>query len=373
MRLLIYDTTNPNSFVTGAELLRNRNIEVITLTENHLLSESDPTYFNLPSLIRNIKEKLNNIKPSVIHVHGIRTPIAFWLFRISHKFKIPLVATLHSYKLLCPITFYVKQPDLIPCIKPYPNSDCTRCTTYEAIYRGNFLAPMFRIYMPHARSIYKQTNVLIAPSKKLHQLIKSIGFNNVIYIPNPVKIPKLSSIKKGNEQINVGYFGQLKEYKGVQLLPIIAKRFPDIKFHIAGWGPLLNQLVNVFAKYSNVVFHGYLQGERLHQYLMNLDIVLFPSICSEVCPGTVLEAFAYQKPVVCFDVGGQAELVKLSGGGLLAKPFSVNDLCSKVRILVSEPKKIAEIGLNGRNWVIKNCLPEKYCDALISLYQNIIH
>jgi len=47
MRILIYDTTNPNAFVTCAGLLSRKNIEIITLTEKQLLSHNGPIYHYL--------------------------------------------------------------------------------------------------------------------------------------------------------------------------------------------------------------------------------------------------------------------------------------------------------------------------------------
>ena len=262
----------------------------------------------------------------------------------------------------------------MPCAKPYPNNNCAKCVRYEATQKHNFLILAYKVYMHIVRRTYRQASVLIAISQELYHLLKSIGYNNVVYLPNPVEIPNLNSTNKMNESglVNIGFFGQLKDYKGVQFLPMIAKRFPDAMFHVAGWGPLRNWLIKESAKYRNVVFHGYLSGENLSNYIRSLDIVLFPSICSEACPGTVLEAFAYQKPVICFDLGGQAELIKLSKGGLLAKPFSINDLCDKIKILISDPIRRVELGLNGRKWVVQNCSPEKHSEALINIYKSLI-
>jgi glycosyltransferase involved in cell wall biosynthesis len=223
------------------------------------------------------------------------------------------------------------------------------------------------------RRAYRQANVLIAISQELYRLFKIIGYDNVVYLPNPVEIPDLNFPKEIREsgRVNIGFFGQLKDYKGVQVLPLIAKRLPDVNFHVAGWGPLRDWLIKESAKYSNLIFHGYLSRDHLLSYIESLDAVLVPSICNEACPGAVLEAFAQRKPVVCFDLGGQAELVRLAKGGLLAKPFSVDDLCDKVEILISDPIKQAEFGLNGRKWVEQNCSPERHSEALINIYESL--
>jgi len=228
------------------------------------------------------------------------------------------------------------------------------------------------------RQAYGRANVLIAISRTLHGLLKAIGYENVAYLPNPVSEIFLDSFESplgneylGNKRIKIGFMGQLKDYKGVHLLPTIAERFPNLEIHVAGWGPLHDWLMEKSTQHNNLIFHGYLSRANLLSYVKSLNVVLVPSICSEACPGVVLEAFAQGKPVICFNLGGQAELVRSAKGGLLAEPFSINDLCNKIENLISDPIKAAEFGFNGRRWVEQNCSPQKIGKTLIDIYERV--
>jgi glycosyltransferase involved in cell wall biosynthesis len=371
---LIYDSQSPCSFIIGSQRLLNKGLDVVLLTEAQLVPYRGLlSNLTLPLIQASIKRVLLKIKPSIIHVHSIRTPIAICLFGIANQLNIPVIATLHSYKLVCPITHYVKQPEYLPCRQPYPNMNCRKCIKTK-IVKEKFMGLFFyRAYMTILRRTYRRATALVAISEDLSMLFKAIGYENVIYLPNPVKISKKTLyFRKENEFKNIGFLGQLKVYKGINLLPKIAENLPNSKLHIAGWGPMQNWLVAETERFENLIFHGRLSGENLFAYIQNLDIILVPSICNEACPSVVLEAFARGKPVVCFDIGGQAELVRLAKGGLLAKPFSISDFCNKIQILISEPAKQAELGLNGRKWTMKNCLPEKHSLLLINIYKKYL-
>jgi len=377
MRILIYDTINPNARVTNVKYLLMKGVEVILLNEKQLFSYGKINYFS-PKVRYSIEKVLHRTRPSVIHVHGIRMPVALLLFSVARRLKIPIVATLHSYKLVCPITHYVMLPELVPCKNPYPNSKCSECVKWKAFRAREFFFlqnPTYKIYINSLRRIYRQADILVALSLELYRLYKTIGYHNVTYLPNPVEIPNRNYLLNkayGKSQLNVGFLGRFEDYKGVRLLPLIARRCPEVNIHIAGWGSLKNWLIRISNKYENMIFHGYLTGSKFSDLMKSLDIVVVPSICCEACPGVVLDAFAYGKPVVCFNLGGQAELVKLARAGLLAKPFSVDDLCGKIRILMNDPNSLAEFGLNGRKWVEQKCSPEKHADILIGIYNKII-
>lgn len=374
MRILVFDTSSPNSTVTSASYLSRAGAEVIQLTEKHLLHfERILSYSTVPFVQHLIKKVLQRISPTVIHIHAVKTPLLLMLLSAAKELRIPVVATIHSYKLLCPTTHYIKKPEYAPCEKPYPNRHCVLCINNKIAHEHSLPLLGYKVYMPLLRRLYGNANILIAISQTLFDLFKAIGYKNVAYLPNPVSDIFLTSsqsiLKK--DHISIGFLGQLKDYKGIYLLPMIAKRFPNIDLHVAGWGPLRKWIIEK-SQNQNITFHGYINDVNLPNYIRSLNMVLVPSIYNEACPGVVLEAFAQQKPVICFNLGGQAELVRYAKGGLLAKPFSLNDMCNKIEMLLSDSVKQAELGLNGRKWVERNCSPEKHSRALMGIYEKAI-
>jgi len=224
------------------------------------------------------------------------------------------------------------------------------------------------------RQTYHQTQVLISISRELYGFFRALEYEDVVYLPNPVRENFLKCHRSPsiNERIKIGFIGQLKEYKGVRLLPYVAEHFPDAELHVAGWGPLHKWLMDESVKHSNLIFDGYIPpNEYMIKYVGSLDVVLVPSICCEACPSVVLEAFALRKPVVSFDLGGQAELIRFAKGGLLAQPFDTREFVEKINELISDPRKRAYFGSKGRAWIEDRSQYRRFADFLIRIYDSM--
>jgi glycosyltransferase involved in cell wall biosynthesis len=68
---------------------------------------------------------------------------------------------------------------------------------------------------------------------------------------------------------------------------------------------------------GNIHFLGYRRGESLQELYRGAVALLVPSLCYEVFPTVILEAFQHGTPVIARDLGGMREMVDESHGGLL--------------------------------------------------------
>jgi len=59
------------------------------------------SFYNGKSAKR-LQEKINQFLPDVIHVHNFFPIASPSVFMVAHKNNIPIVMTLHNYRLLCP-------------------------------------------------------------------------------------------------------------------------------------------------------------------------------------------------------------------------------------------------------------------------------
>lgn len=86
----------------------------------------------------------------------------------------------------------------------------------------------------------------------------------------------------------------------------------------------------------------YSSPEQLPQLLQQdeIDFVLIPSICPETFSYTTHEAISMGYPVLCFDLGTQAEVVNRLRAGWIASINTPHSLFRKVSELVHEPDQI---------------------------------
>lgn len=96
---------------------------------------------------------------------------------------------------------------------------------------------------------------------------------------------------------------------------------------------------------DSVIFTGFLSDTRVVTTL--LDIVLVPSIISEACPRTIIEAMAVGKPVIATPLGGSKELVTPETG-ILVPPENAEAIASAITKLATNREQLTEMGKAAR-------------------------
>jgi len=154
---------------------------------------------------------------------------------------------------------------------------------YE-LYRKIFIFPVVK----NAEKVFSQVKDII-PFVKSYYKLKEVNF-----LPNPVKIPK-GRIKKADEP-TVLFLGRLDVEKRPHLVIKIARRFPEVKFVLAGL-PSRNyrygrKVIELARKQKNVTAVGWIEGKEKDWYLRKSWILINTSV-KERLPYSFLEAMAY--------------------------------------------------------------------------------
>ena len=126
----------------------------------------------------------------------------------------------------------------------------------------------------------------------------------------------------------VGYLARVKNLN-VQLK--IVGRVTD-----AEYGEELQAYVNKKGLRSVVTFIG--PVDTIEDSYQNLDALIVPSL-DEAFPTVILEAMAFQKPVIASNTGGIPEIVKDGVTGLLFKTSDFMDLANKIESLLDDDFK----------------------------------
>jgi glycosyltransferase involved in cell wall biosynthesis len=148
-----------------------------------------------------------------------------------------------------------------------------------------------------------------------------------------------------------GFFGQVTEFKGVQVLLDAVGRVPDSVWGedaalcIFG-GNLENQPAAFRESFEKLVetagrrakFYGAYQGHEMADLMRQVDWVVVPSIWWENSPLVIQEAFLHGRPVIASDIGGMKEKVLDSINGIHFRMGSAADLADKLSTALSEPK-----------------------------------
>ncbi len=142
------------------------------------------------------------------------------------------------------------------------------------------------------------------------------------------------------------FVGRLVTIKGLQTALAPFRRLPGVDLLVAGDGDQSTALRAAAAGMPNVVFLGAQPYERLRPLYRHALALVVPSICYEVFPMVMLEAFAEATPVIARDLAGMAELVRDANGGLLFR--DAGELAAALDRMRADPGLRARLGENGR-------------------------
>ncbi|HWE23533.1 MAG TPA: glycosyltransferase [Myxococcales bacterium] len=180
----------------------------------------------------------------------------------------------------------------------------------------------------------------------------------------------------GPDDVPIAVIGNLWPVKGHRTLleaaALLAHRLPRVKFLCAGEGPERGYLEKRIGelRLSDRVF---LLGHRLDVPAV-LARMRAACLCSsaEGLSNAVMEAMAARLPIVATAVGGNPELVRPGENGLLVPPGDAAALADKLRDLLSDSARAAEMGRKGRELVEKQLSLSRMADAYGAAYQRVL-
>ncbi|MDQ7815411.1 MAG: glycosyltransferase family 4 protein [Melioribacteraceae bacterium] len=319
-----------------------------------------------------IKEIILKEKPNVAHIHNIIGGITYSILPELRKNNIPIVATIHDYKLLCPACNFVDSRNMI-CEKckggKYYNCTINNCST-NGIISSFFLSGESYLrdrYLPFWKMIDQFIFVSNYEKNKFLEVHPQIGTKaNIIYnFTNKF----LQEKKKGSYFIS---FGRLAVEKGLLTLLDAFRERPNLNLKIVGDGPLKNYLEK--RKTSSVELLGYKTGVELEDIIRKASFTVVPSESYETNSLTTVESYSMGKPVIGSRIGALEELIKEGVTGFTFKPKDHNAL-SKLSTSCSElsDNEYQKYSDNAFKFANDKFSPDVHYEQLIKVYEKVVN
>lgn len=311
---------------------------------------------------------LDDFRPDLVHCHNIYGHLTTAILDEAKRRGIPVVMTVHDQKLVCPAYLALRQGK--PC-QLCSDGGYWRCARWKCHKesRSASLVYMVESYFNRWGGKYDAVAKFLCPSRFMqNSLIGSgISANRTIYHPNALA-PEAHDpeYEPGDYAL---YAGRLSAEKGLMTL-IAAFKDLGIPLRIAGTGPIENQMRDVIGPGNGFVrLEGYCSGERLAQLYRNSAFTVVPSECYENASMAILESFAFGKPVLASDIGGNPELVTDGETGHLFSAGNVAELAEAVRKMWIDRDGLRRKGRRARALIESKFNQRQRITDLVSIYR----
>ncbi len=321
---------------------------------------------------RKIEQLIADTKPDIAHVHGIAHEVSPSILPAIKRAGIPLVQTLHDYKLLCPNTNFVAQQAVCEQCKGhrYYNVIRNRCK------RGSLSASVLsgvEMYAHKITQIYERNvDLFISPSEFLKKKVKEFGVrNDVVQVPNFINVSDFTPCYEPDDYFV--FFGRLTQTKGIATLMKAMQQINRSHLYIAGTGDLQASLETYAEEHNiiNVSFLGHLGTDKLIPLIQKAAFSIIPSEWYENYSMSILESLACGTPVIGASIGGIPELVKHAETGLLFQSGDSVGLAEQIQCLLDNPQMVAEMGRNGRLQVERINNSEIHYAKTVDIYRRL--
>jgi len=354
-----------------------KNHIVIPIMNEGKLNYLKSKYFFNPKAYQAIKEKLEENRPDVVHIHHDRYYTAA-LAKALLELQIPVVQTIHDYTLLCPSQYY---PDLY-YKNPQNKSRKNHCGLICS--EGTCLPFQQKIGHPFAHDrkrklITKRVQTFIAPSTRLKSYLEKANFKNVHYLPFFMDEKKWSFNAERKIKDKVLFVGRVETNKGIYLLinsiKKIKKEIPNVELMIAGGGSQVEPLKMLVEKekldyYISVV--GFVDYGKIAGYYSAANVLVVPSLDMEQFGLIGIEALASGTAVIGSDTGGIPEWCIHEETGLLFDADHPEELTKNLLRMLTDDELRVRLVKQGMEHVKTVYNSRQHFYGLEALYESAL-
>lgn len=316
-----------------------------------------------------LQQRLIKKPLDVVHIHNFFPLISPSIYYAAKAQGIPVVQTLHNYRLLCPNALFFREgkvcEDCLGKFIPYPGIQ-------HGCYRENkvasaAVATMLGVHRA-MNTWTKMVDLYICLTEFAKQKFIQAGIpaEKIVVKPNFVSPEPTVGSGKGGYAL---FVGRLSVEKGLDTLLAAWEQLGEqIPLKIVGDGPLADDVLKATKRFPQIEWLGRRPMSEVHDLMGEAKFLVFPSKWYETFGRVAIEAFAKGTPVIAANIGAIAEIVAPGKTGLHFEPGVPEDLANKVKWVLDNPEQMAQMRKEARlEFEAKYTLKKNY-QQLIEIY-----
>lgn len=232
---------------------------------------------------------------------------------------------------------------------------------------------------------YKWANAIIVVTPQLKEwIVKEIGDCSVFVIPNGANTELFNPNAISKYQLQkpyVVFFGALAPWQGIDtiLKAVESHEWPeDVKLVIMGDGMERTKIEEAVKINNKIVYLGSVPYKDVPGVVANSIVGLSPQnniggrSNTGLSPLKMYEMLSCGIPIIVTDFPGQADLVKNNKCGLVIPPDDPEELANAVKYLYENDKIRKEMGIRGRNVIVKEHSWDKRAEETMAVIKSVL-
>ncbi len=219
------------------------------------------------------------------------------------------------------------------------------------------------------RWLYRDASAVTAVTKPFVRHIERNGASPVLHVPNGTlpevfdperQRDEVTAAVRGSAQFVVGYTGNHGIAQGLGVIPPAARAVQSdgVRFFMLGEGAAKAALREQTSGLPNVVLHQEVPLSDVAPYINACDVMLAPlrrlEMMAEFIPSKIFDYMCCGKPVIVMVDGEARKIVEDADCGLYVPAEDDAALVAAIAELRDDPDRAAEMGRNGREFVLAN-------------------
>ena len=380
-------------FFTLAEMLKKHGHQVIPFTavspknepsewERYFPRGADFEHPGVGDLLRflysrdaakSIQQLLNDTKIDLAHFHIYYGKLTASILGELKEAGIPLIQTLHEYKLTCPVYNHLSNDEICEACagKHFWRALPKRCN------RGSLARTALSVtesYVSKMLGAVEKFDHFISVSHFLRKKMVSHGIpkDKISTVHNFVDVSDITPNFSTGKYVL--YFGRIHQSKGILTLIKAATPLKQVPLYIVGDGEAMPEVQRIVEQNGSEHIHllGFKQGDELRELILNSICTVLPSEWYENCPMSVLESYAYGKPVIGADIGGIPELIRDGVDGFLVPSGEQDALRERLLWMAEHKNEAAEMGRIGRQKMETEFNADIHYERIMNVYQQFL-
>ncbi len=325
-----------------------------------------------PKSIKAIKVLLVKEKPDVVHIHNLFPLISPAILPVIKKMGVPIVMTVHNYRLLCPNGLFFTNGNICEkCTGFGKELNCITSNCEGSLFKSTGYA--LRNFWSRKKEYYlKNIDLFLCLTEFQKKKLVANGFaiENCEVLPNFYN----KEIKELDYNIGdrnyVAFAGRISPEKGIPLLLEAAKKLSHIPFQLAG--EMREGYQKEIKTPKNVIFRGMLDPQSMSDFYKKARLYIHASVCYEGFPMVFPEAMAHKLPIIAPNMAGYPEIAEENFNGLLFKAGNADSLAETIDTLWNNMELSQKLGFNGFEKVNNQYSSKTYYKQLVSIYTQLI-